>query len=69
MENSSNPAFPSHRIRPLILMKRNVVIEVLRLFASIALLSLAAACSKEEAESTPMDGEPVPEHSQPDIPE
>ncbi len=53
----------------MILMKRNVVMEVLRMFVSIALLSLAAACSKEDPESTPIDSEPVPEHSQPDIPE
>ena len=53
----------------MILMKRNVVIKVLKMFVSVALLSLAAACSKEDTESTPMDSEPVPEHSQPDIPE
>jgi hypothetical protein len=50
-------------------MKKNIRIQILGLTFSIALLSLATACSKEEPESNPMDSEPVPEHSQPDIPE
>ena len=73
MENSGNPAFPPHRVRPLIFMKKNIGIQniglTVRLTVSIALLSLMAACSKEDPESTPMDSEPVPEHNQPDIPE
>ncbi len=69
MENSGNPAFPPHRVRPLIFMKKNIGIQNIGLTVSIALLSLMAACSKEDPESTPMDSEPVPEHSQPDIPE
>ena len=69
MGNSGNPAFPSHRVWPLIFMKKNIRIQILELTFSIALLSLAAACSREEPEFTPMDSEPVPEHSQPDIPE
>tara|TARA_B100000614_G_scaffold80276_1_gene71671 strand:- start:243 stop:395 length:153 start_codon:yes stop_codon:yes gene_type:complete len=50
-------------------MKKNIGIQNIGLTVSIALLSLMAACSKEDSESTPMDAEPVPEHSQPDIPE
>ena len=69
MENSGNPASPPHRVRPLIFMKKNIGIQNIGLTVSIALLSLMAACSKEDPESTPMDSEPVPEHSQPDIPE
>ena len=66
---SGNPAYPSHRVRPLIFMKKNIGIQNIGLTVSIALLSLIAACSKEDPESTPIDSEPVPEHSQPDIPE
>ena len=68
MGNSGDPAFPSHRVWPLIFMKKNIRIQILELTFSIALLSLGAACSGEEPESTPMDSEPVPEHGQPDIP-
>ena len=69
MENSGNPAFPPHRVQPLIFMKKNIGIQNIGLTVSIALLNLMAACSKEDPESTPIDSEPVPEHSQPDIPE
>ena len=50
-------------------MKKNTGTQNIGLTVSIALLSLMAACSKEDPESTPMDTEPLPEHSQPDIPE
>ena len=50
-------------------MKKNIGIQNIGLTVSIALLSLIAACSEEDPESTPIDSEPVPEHSQPDIPE
>ena len=49
--------------------EKNIGIQNTGLTVSIALLSLIAACSKEDPESTPIDSEPVPEHSQPDIPE
>ena len=69
MEKSGNPTVPPHRVRPLIFMKKNIGIQNIGLTVSIALLSLMAACSKEDPESTPMDSEPLPDHSQPDIPE
>ena len=68
MENSGNPAFPPPS--PAVnFHEKNIGIQNIGLTVSIALLSLMAACSKEDPESTPIDSEPVPEHSQPDIPE
>tara|TARA_B100000749_G_C18279695_1_gene403890 strand:- start:412 stop:552 length:141 start_codon:yes stop_codon:yes gene_type:complete len=39
------------------------------LSALLACLVLLSGCSKEEPESSPLDGEPVPSPDKPDIPE